>query len=360
MNQRDQRSHNLARLFAPRSIAVVGASANSEKAGYQALKALDTFEGEIWPVNPQGGAILGRKVYTQVKNLPAPADLVILAVPSQASVQAFSEVASTGCGGALIISGGFAETGNEGATRQSALSDVIQKSPTRLLGPNTSGFINPYVGCRASFVPGLEKVRAGNVAVVAQSGGVNLALTFQLHNMGLGVSLAVGLGNAVDVGAVDVLDYLTNDHVTKAIVVHFEGIENGRVLYDAIKRLTPIKPVVALVAGRTDVGEFAQSHTGKILGSFERKTAMLRQAGAIVVETTDDAADAAAALSMIRLRPASAPKLAVVTGQAGPGLLIADALNQAGAELAAFTQETRSKLAELLPPMTDSVEEVRQ
>lgn len=346
------RKENLARLFAPRSVAVVGASANPGKAGYQALKALSGFEGKIWPINPQGGEILGLPAVPRVSDVGSPVDLVIMAVPAAASVEAFADAADAGCGGAIIVSGGFAETGDKGAALQKKLADIVSGSSIRLLGPNTSGFVNPCANCQASFVPGLEKIRRGNVAVIAQSGGVNLTLAFLLHNLGFGISFAAGLGNAVDVGAPDVLDFLAGDPNTKSIIVHLEGIDNGRLYFDALRKLTAVKPIVAVVTGRGDVGAFAQSHTGKMLGSYERKTAMLRQAGAIVADSTEEAAEIAGTLSMMRLKPSRDPGIALVTGQAGPGLLIAELLDQADIRLASLSAEALGKLKELLPPLT--------
>jgi acyl-CoA synthetase (NDP forming) len=218
------RTENLKRMLAPHSVAIIGAFSKQDKAGYQAVKAFERFGGDVWPVYPQGGEILGRRVYKCVADIGRSPDLAILAVPALACVQAFSYVAEAGCGGAIIVSGGFAEAGNDGIERQSQLAATIARYQTRLLGPNTSGFVNPYAKCTASFVPGLENIAAGNVAVVAQSGGVNLTLSFLLQNRGVGVSLAVGLGNAVDIDAPDVIAHLANDPNTRALVVHLEGI----------------------------------------------------------------------------------------------------------------------------------------
>jgi acyl-CoA synthetase (NDP forming) len=246
----------------------------------------------------------------------------------------------------------FAESGDEGIARQNELTGLIGRHRTRLLGPNTSGFINPHSKCTASFVPGLENVKAGTVGVVAQSGGVNLTLAFLLENRGIGISLALGLGNAADIDTHDIIDFLAGDPNTRAIVVHLEGISDGRRLFEALRRTTPKKPVVALIAGKTDVAAFAQSHTGRMLGSYELKRTMLRQAGVVVVETTDDAADAVAALSMIRMPPHRDPGVVLVTGQAGPALLIADTLNKGGVRLASLGVNTASQLKGLLPPLT--------
>ena len=197
-----------------------------------------------------------------------------------------------------------------------------------------------------------EALQRGNIAIIAQSGGVNLTLAFLLENRGVGISLAVGLGNAVDLNTVDVLNHVADDPNTKAIVLHLEGIADGRELYEAIRQVSVRKPIVALFAGRSDIGAFAQSHTGRMLGSYERKYAMLRQAGAVVVETSDEAADAAWVLASTRLSPSSDPGVALVTGQAGPALLITDLLNTEGVRLAKLSPATLANVRSLLPPMT--------
>jgi acetyltransferase len=201
-------------------------------------------------------------------------------------------------------------------------------------------------------VPGTDRLRSGRVAVVAQSGGVNLAIAFLLDRLGHGVSLAVGLGNAVDVDAVGVLEWLADDPNTQAVALHLEGVASGRRLYDTLRRITPRKTVVALVAGRADVGEFAQSHTGNLMGHRDRTVAALTQAGAVVVDSTEELAQAAAVLSMTRLPAAPRPGFGLVTGQAGPGLLIADGLAAAGLSLPELGPESRARVQSLLPPLT--------
>lgn len=343
---------SLSRLFAPRSIAVIGASPAPEKAGYQLLRVLGEFPGRIYPINPKAGEVLGFRAYPSLTAVGAPIDLAILTIPAPVCAAALREAAAAGCGAAVIVSGGFAEAGDAGARLQAELAQIVRESSIRLLGPNTSGFINAPGRVCASFAPGVEQLRAGHIGIVAQSGGVNLTLAFQLHQNGLGVSLAVGLGNMIDITAADALEYLANDRDTKAIALHLEGVTDGRRLYDVLRRVTPVKPVVALAVGRADVGEFAQSHTGNLIGSYARKVAALRQAGVVIVDTTDEVVDACAALSRGRISPKANPGFALVTGQAGPGLLIADRLRATGVALPPLSAEALARVTDLLPPIT--------
>lgn len=346
------RAANLKRLFNPVSIAVVGASADLSKAGSQALLSLKGFPGRLMAVNPKASEIAGYPCYPSVTDLPEAVDLAILAIPAEHCIAAAEQAAQRGVGGIFIISGGFAETGAAGQLLQERLAAVCHATGLRLLGPNTSGFINTVRQTVASFVPGVDRLRNGRVAVVAQSGGVNLSISFLIDHLEQGVSLAVGLGNAIDVGAADVLAMLADDPATDAIALHLEGIPDGRALFDAVRATTVSKPVVVLVAGKADIGEFAVSHTGNLMGSYQRSVSALAQAGAVVVSSTEELAQAAVLLSLGRLAPSRDAAFALVTGQAGPGLLIMDGLKSAGVSVPELSVASRAAIQAHLPPMT--------
>ena len=205
----------------------------------------------------------------------------MLCVPASASARALTEAARGGARAALVCSGGYAEAGIAGAAFQRDLAAAAAEAGVALLGPNTSGFLVPARRLHASFVPGAASVPAGPVAVVAASGGVNHALAYLLAEAGLGVSLAVGLGNAVDVSTPDVLRYLADDEPTRAVALHVESVPDGPALVSAVRYLTARKPVAALVVGRSDVADFAQSHTGALATTWRVTRAALRQAGAV-------------------------------------------------------------------------------
>ncbi len=343
----------LARLFTPKSIAVVGASASPGKAGYEALKVLESFTGEVYPINPKAeGDILGHKAFPALSAIGKPVDLAVMALPAPACVAAVADGAKAGLGAALIISGGFREAGDEGAALQDELMRVAHEGGIRVLGPNTSGFVNPVDAVTASFVPGVDTVRPGPLGIIAQSGGVNLTLAFLAQALGVGTRLAVGLGNAPDVDAAACLDFLADDPETRAIALHLEGVADGVALTQAVRRASARKPVIALLAGKTDIGTFAQSHTGNLLGNHALKKAALEAAGAVVVDTTEQLIDAASTLACRRLPPKKNPGVAIVTGQAGPGLLILDRLQEQGAEVPDLQEATKARIAEKLPPLT--------
>ncbi|GAB3170933.1 acetate--CoA ligase family protein [Myceligenerans halotolerans] len=347
-------AHALDPLFRPRAIAVVGASASPDKAGHAMMQALDGFDGDLYPVNPRGGTILGRTVLTSLAELPGPVDLAVLVVPPGAVPGAIEEAAAAGVRAAVVCAGGFAESGPAGHDLQEQAVEAARRGGVRLLGPNTSGFMNPVDGVSANFMPAAVALLPGTVGVVAQSGGVNLAIAFLLERAGIGLRLGVGLGNAADVGLAELLDFFAADDATTAVGLHVEGIADGVGVVAALRRVTARKPVVAFKVGRSDVGDFAKSHTGSLTGSYELTRAALAQAGAVVVDGLDEMVAALQALRSVRLpaAPRSATGVAVLTGQAGPGLVVADALGARGVRVPELAPATLDRLGDLLPPLT--------
>jgi len=360
---------SLTPLFAPRGIAVVGASRDPGKLGAMMMRSLRSYRGPVAGINPRDADPAARRYASVAEAADAAGanlDLAVLCVPAAASARALADAARGGARAVLVCSGGYAEAGAAGAAFQEDLAATAAQADVALLGPNTSGFLVPALRLSASFVPGAASIRAGPVAVVAASGGVNHAVAYLLADAGLGVSLAVGLGNAVDVTAPDVLRHLADDDRTRAVALHVESVADGPALVAAIGHLAARKPVAALVVGRSDVADFARSHTGALATSWRTTRAALRQAGAVVVDDERELADAVTALSAVRLpavrlpavrlpggRPAGGrPAVGVVTAQAGPGLLHVDGLRARGVPVPPLTAPTRRRLAGLLPPLT--------
>ncbi|HWM01705.1 MAG TPA: acetate--CoA ligase family protein [Actinophytocola sp.] len=347
--------NRLDALFAPRGIAVIGASRDPAKLGTVMARSLQRFPGTVVGVNsrdvdPAAGRFAS--VTDATAAAPHPIDLAVLCVPAAVSARALTDAAAAGVGAALVCSGGYAEAGGPGVGYQRDLLAAARDSGVALLGPNTSGFLVPAHGLTATFVPGAATVPAGPVAVVAASGGVNHALAFLLAEADLGVSLAVGLGNAVDVTATDVLRHLVHDDSTRAVALHVESVTDGPALTAAVRALTARVPVVALVVGRNDVADFARSHTGALATSWRTTRAALRAAGAVLVDNERELVDAVTALSALRLPPLVEPGIGIVTAQAGPGLLHVDGLRGRGITVPALTTATRAALGTLLPPLT--------
>lgn len=346
------RTTGLSPLFAPRGIAVVGASRNPGKLGAALVRSLDGFAAA-------GGnlALVNARDETMHPSVAAaaeagPVDLAMVCVPAAACPDVLADAAAAGVGAAVVCGGGFAEAGGPGVGYQAELGRIVTETGIRLLGPNTSGFLAPPAGLTASFVPGVAQVRPGRVAVVAASGGVNHALAFLLTEAGHGISLAVGIGNGVDVAAPEVLEHLVDDPHTGAVALHVESVADGPRLVAAVRALTARTPVVALVVGRHDVGAFAASHTGALATSWRTTRAALAQAGAVLVADERELVDAVGALAVTRARPAADPGVGVVTAQAGPGLLLLDDLRGRRSRVPELTAATRETLSTLLPPLT--------
>jgi acetyltransferase len=370
----------LEALFQPRGIAVVGASASPGKLGAAMARSLAAFPGHVLLVNdrrPDPAAGMYRSVADAIAATGAPVDLAVLCVPAPATAGALAEVAAAGVGAALVCAGGFAEAGGPGVTYQSDVAAVVAGTGLRLLGPNTSGFLAPGRGLVASFVPGAGTIPGGTVSLVAGSGGILHAGAFLLAAAGLGLHLGVGIGNGLDVTAADVLDHLatTNaeagqhgpiyalcrNYYDKArmspgppgpVALHVEGVTDGRRLVEAVERLAEQVPVVALVVGRNDVGDFARSHTGALTPTWRTARAALRAAGAVLVDDEREMVDALVALHKGRLRAEADPGVGLVTGQAGPAVLFTDRLKTAGVSVPPLEATASARLAELLPAIT--------
>jgi acetyltransferase len=345
----------LAPLFAPRGVVVVGASRAPGKLGTAMTEALQAGPVPVALVNRSGGEGMSVSIAEAVDALAgrgSVADLVVSCVPASATAEVVRDAGRARMTAALVCAGGFAEVGEAGAQNEAALRSAALDSGVRVLGPNTSGFFVPAAGLRASFVPGVANLRPGGVAVVASSGGVNHMLAFRLSRSGVGVSLGVGIGAGMGVGHANVLDYLATDDATTAVALHLETVPDGPRLLAAVRQLSRIKPVVALVVGRRTESAFAQSHTGSLATSWRTTRAVLAQAGAVIVDDEEQLVAAVAALSLVRLPPLSQPGVALVTAQAGPGLLIDDHAAAGGWRLPSLAPDTRDTLATLLPPLT--------
>ncbi|MFJ9026191.1 acetate--CoA ligase family protein [Streptomyces sp. NPDC102259] len=345
----------LEALFAPRAIAVLGASATPGKLGAAMADSLASFPGPVMKVN-SGRPDLDRGFFPTVGEAAASygitPDLVVSCIPAAVTADALREAAAVGARAALVCAGGFAEAGGDGALHQQALTEVVRDTGIRVLGPNTSGFLVPHLRLTASFVPGAPGLEPGPVAVVAASGGVNHALAFALAEGGVGLRLGVGLGNSLDVTQGDVLRHLAEDHRVRAVALHVETAAEGRRLTEAVRRLTDRVPVVALVVGRSDIGDFARSHTGALATSWRVTRTALRQAGAVLVDDERDLVDAVTALGRVRLPARPRAGVGLVTAQAGPGLLLTDDLRSHGVQVPPLVERTVKELRELLPALT--------
>ena len=342
---------NLNRLFRPEAIAVVGASRTEGKIGYEAMANAVQFDGRVYPVNPSAsGEVFDREFVDSVTDVDDEVDLALLCVPAPVVPDVVEECGEAGVGAAVIYAGGFAEAGEEGEELQRRLVEAADRGDVALLGPNTSGFVVPESELLASFASGVEDVPPGNLAVLAQSGGVAHVLAFQALRQGRGLSAMVGLGNRANVDFPELVAHFDADDSTDAIVLHVEGTDAGRRLVESCRAADT--PVVAYKVGKSDVGEFAESHTGALTGDHALYRAGFHQYGVSTADSTTELLDVGHSLAQ---SPApDGPNVGVVTAQAGPGIIITDRIQRAGGTLPRLTDGTQAELEELLPGITYS------
>ncbi|HWT83430.1 MAG TPA: CoA-binding protein [Candidatus Methylomirabilis sp.] len=324
---------------------MIGASSAPEKYGYIILKnILDAgFGGPVYPVNPKTEKILGLPCAQSVAGLPSDVDLAVIIVPAAAVPQALADAGKRGIQAAIIISGGFAESGHEGADLQRQVVEVARRSHIRVVGPNCQGINNPHHGLCASW-PLLTQ--PGEIAVISQSGTVGAALMDWASQERLGCSTFVSLGNRCDVDESDVIDYLAQDPRTQAIAVYLEGIKD----LDRFRHATTWckKPIVILKAGRTAEGQrAAQSHTRSLAGRDELYTALFRQLRIHRADTLEDLYDAAKALAYLP-RPAGR-RLLTITSSGGSGILATDWAEWSGLTITSLPTPVAESLRGFLP-----------
>ncbi|WP_235686498.1 acetate--CoA ligase family protein [Tomitella gaofuii] len=350
MTMVDTSAAQLDRLLDPRSIAVIGASTNPSKRGYQAIRALQEagYRYPVYPVNPKAAEILGLAVVPSIDALPEGIDAALIALPGTAVPDALRECAAAGIPGAVVLANGFKEIGAAGEDLERRLREAIDETGIRVIGPNTSGMLNVHSGANLVGLPGVPQ---GPISVVTQSGNMLLSLVNddkQLH--GPGFHAYVGLGNQSDVGYDECIAALARQPETGAVALHSEGFRDGRALLETIAATSAETPIVLLRGGRSEIGQrTALSHTGSIAGSDAVASAVLRQAGAELVERSDELAVVAGALATTAAVPAGRA-VAILSDGGGHATLAADALSAAGVPLAEISPDTGAALQSVLGP----------
>lgn len=334
----------LDRIFEPRSIAVVGASTDPAKRGYQILRALGEsgYAGRVHAVNPAGGRLLGHTLLRSLDELPEGVDLAVLCTPAATTPGLVRACGDRGVGSAIVLAVGFGEAGPEGAQLEAELAEAGRTAHVRVIGPNTSGLLNLPSGIN---LIGARGVRPGGIALLVQSGNIALGLMNEItRRSSLGISICCGLGNEVDVGFGEVLEYLGGHDGTTGVIAHIEGCRDTRALLDSAAAVTRRKPVVVVKSGRTAVGaEAAISHTGAVAGPYDRLRAGLAQAGVVEVVRTDELSHIAETLVSQIPGPADGG-IAILSDGGGQNTLAVDFLHEMGATLAHLGEATMSAL----------------
>ena len=339
----------LSALVAPRSVAVVGASADTAKWGGMLVAnlRLGGFPGTIYPVNPKGGTVLGLPVYASISDLPGPPDLVIVAVHASLVNDVVDECGRKGVSALVVVSAGFSESGPEGRVLEEQVVATAEKYGMALVGPNCMGVISSHHDLYGTGFM-LLRPEPGGASMVSQSGNLGTQLLVAAERRKGGVGKFIGVGNEAMIDAVDFINYLRTDPQTNTIVAYMEGFDDGRRLLDVIRATTSEKPVVVLRGGTSDYGKrAAASHTGAMASSSAVFDAAARQSGMIVTTDPDEFMDLTFALSYMPLPPGR--RVAVATLGGGWGVLVADEIARSGLELAELTPEVVEALNKLLP-----------
>lgn len=339
----------IARLLRPRSVAVIGASADAGKTAGRPVAYLRKhgFAGQIYPVNPRADSIGDLRCYPDIASLPATPDVGIVLLGPERAHLAVRELAATGCAAAIVLASGYAETGEVGLRRQQQLRDAA--GGMRLLGPNTIGLVNltDSVMLSASGALEMEGLRAGGIAVVSQSGGILGSLLSRASATGIGFSKLVSTSNEVDLDLADFVDHLVDDEATSVIALYMEGLRDPRKFVAAAMRAARAgKPVVVYKVGRSESGaRSVVSHTGAMAGADRMYDALFLQAGVIRATRFSDLLDIPAALAT--RRALRGKRVAILTSTGGAGTLVADSLGLAGFETPAPGEVTAARLRAL-------------
>lgn len=343
---------DLGRMFAARSIAIIGASSDPAKIGGKPVMFLkEHFSGKIIPINPKREEIAGLPCKPDIGSVGEPVDAVIIALPAKFVEQSVRDCLAAGIKQIVLFSAGFGEIDAAGRAGQEKIAKLCRDAGARLLGPNSLGFINFHEGLFATFSAALDNIwpEPGSIGIASQSGAVGTYLMALMAEQGLGFSHFIATGNEADVDVADCVAWLADDENTKTIVAYLEGCRDGQRLRDALEKARRAgKPVIAIKPGATDSGQAAvQSHTGMLAGSKRVFDAVLRQCGAYSATDIEEVVDIAMACSTGKF-PAAA-EATIITPSGGVGIMLADECSDAGIELPQIDAETSEKVKAILP-----------
>jgi acyl-CoA synthetase (NDP forming) len=337
----------LDKILNPKSLAVIGASTDPFKWGYMLLNAVKQsgFEGEIYPINPKAEEILDLKCYPNVKDVPGNIDMGLVVVPARIVPSVFQDMKEKNIKGAVVITSGFSEAGEEGADLIKQIKDVAEGN-TRFIGPNCMGVTSSDAKLSALMIPFLHD--SGKVAFVSQSGGYGLQLYLRADAMGVGVNKFISSGNESDLKGWNYLEYFGQDDNTEIIAMYIEGLKEGRKWFETAKTVTPKKPIVAIKVGVTEAGsKAAASHTGSIAGSDRVYDAAFKQAGVIRAYDAGEMFDFVKGLLYCPLPEGK--NIGIVSNSGGVAVETADRLIQNDLNVPTLNEEAQEEIKELIP-----------
>jgi acetyl coenzyme A synthetase (ADP forming)-like protein len=335
------------RIMKPKSVAVIGASAENGKIGNSVMKNLINggYKGEIYPIHPKADEILGKKVYKSVKDIPGDVDIAVFAIPASLVAGALIECGEKKVVGAILIPSGYAETGN--MKGQEELQAIGQKYGIRLMGPNIYGFYYTHANLCATFCTAYDV--KGSAALSSQSGGIGMAIIGFSRSAKMGVSAIVGLGNKSDIDEDDLLTFFEQDDNTQIIAQHCEDLKDGRAFAEVAKRVSKKKPIVVLKAGRTLAGaKAASSHTGALAGNDKIYEDVFNQSGVIRARSLRDMLEFARGIPV--LPTPKGENVVIITGAGGSGVLLSDACIDNKLSLMTIPPDLDAAFRKFIPP----------
>ncbi len=343
-------TQSLDPLFRPRSVAVVGASRRTGTIGHQILDNVlrHGYQGVVYPVNPTANSVHSIGAYPTVDAIPGPVDLAVVVVPKHVVPEVVEQCGRKGVQALVVITAGFKEVGGEGVERERRLVERARELGMRLVGPNCMGLLttDPEVSLNATFAPTMPP--PGPMSFMSQSGALGVTILDYAAEYGIGIHHFVSVGNKPDVSGNDLIEYWESDPGTRVILMYIENFGNPRRFTRIARRVTRSKPIVVVKSGRTKAGALAaSSHTGALAGTDNATDALLAQCGVLRADSIEELFDIAMALEE---QPVPAGnRVAILTNAGGPGIIIADACESAGLEVAELTPETQGALRAILP-----------
>jgi acetyltransferase len=340
---------SLESFFNPESVAIVGASRQKGKVGYEILSNMIEagFKGKIFPVNPNADEIDGVKCFPDLQSIGQVPDLVIIVVPANAVPAVMQQCANAGVKSVIIITAGFREVSKEGKGLEEQVIQIARQAGIRVIGPNCLGVIVPANNLNASF--GGDLPAAGAIGYLSQSGALLAAILDMANANGIGFSKLVSIGNKADVDELDIIKAFSSDSDTRVIAGYLESITDGNVFVSQAERISHDKPILLMKSGGTQAGaKAASSHTGSLAGGEVAYESAFERAGVIRCESIKQQFDYAQCFANQPF-PAG-PHVAVITNAGGPGIMAADAIERQGLTFAKLSDKTTKKLAAVLPP----------
>ncbi|MDH4226499.1 MAG: acetate--CoA ligase family protein [Deltaproteobacteria bacterium] len=336
-------------FFKAKAVAIVGASPSEGKLSNVIMQSMKdaAFPGEVFYVNPKYPA---KNYYPDIRSIGKPVDMAVFAMSAE-YVPGLLKGLGGVLKGAVVVSGGFSETGAVGAAHEKALLETARNEGIRLIGPNCLGIYDTVSGVDTFFIPRERagRPRKGRIAILSQSGSFALTAMDEMAAEGLGVSRVVSYGNRVDVSEAECLDFLSTDEHTDVVIVYIEGINNGRAFVEAARRCSAKKTVLAYKVGRYGSAErAARSHTGSIAGRYEIYRAAFKKAGVVELGSYEELMDSCRVLSKSPVMP-KGRRVAIITDGGGMGVGIADACEAAGLDVTQLAENKANELRSVFP-----------